>query len=254
MKNPFRRSGDATPPVGQEPASPVEDAGLSDRRLTMLVSLEGDLTAMGWDQPAKLFAIVPHDGEEFFELSNTIEGNVLEFLDDLSQNARPAEGVVGLVLATEGWAYPEDIKFGKDDQAVMQQYYKMMPPSEHPRRREVRSLSLMDRTGASLQVTRVRNGALDTDGVDVGGRLSLAMRQVLGLEDVSETEALARRVVLLEAMAEVTKGFQLARQNNWDAQKFLDYVREHVPAEIADTILNDPGMPDDIRKALGRPF
>jgi len=149
-------------------------AGVSERDyLTTVVALADDAySVLGWDQPLRLFAVVPlsarpkksrdkiaanarADGVQFdpataitvAEVPTPGEGTPL----DLLGGARVPGWVGTLVLHTEAWASPAPGGGGVDPAAGL-------APSAHPSRQEVRMTLAVARDGYTLMMRTARGG------------------------------------------------------------------------------------------------
>lgn len=126
----------------------------------------------------------------------------LEFVDVLDGHPfdalvgryAPAD-VVGVVVTTEGWQYPDEVL-----DAMVTGWVPELPRSEHPDRVSVRHVNVLFRTGQAA--TAVRNSSHDgptieacasTDGPAMAGfRIPEAMRRYLGAVSHSQLDMPAR--------------------------------------------------------------
>ena len=177
---------------------PVDQAALNK----LMLLLENDAAALGWDQPARLYAIVgtPED-PRFDVLVEMVDGHPCDILQAMyDDGARLRPEVIGLALSNEGWRHLHLKELEKVDPALVEKMREgvkiiaaatgtpgdteklletsyadfmlrmprvsQMPPHL---RVEVRNVSATFRDGTTTGVLRDRDGEpemLDTYGLD----------------------------------------------------------------------------------------
>ena len=223
-----------------------------------LLELDGLCEEEGWDQPASLWVLrwadaSPHLVAEADQraaslrdfltgpegatpnrlAAGAIEVSLLAHLPGHPYNAmigeRAPANADAAALVTEGWDYPDDVKQSGVPPSV--------PPSQHPRRVEVRLAIMVDRSGALHGARRVRGGRLDWHETGLEGRVPDALRRVMGVgtPPPDEPPALLLARVWAERVASLPEGA------SWDdvagcdpAVKMLTGMAELDSAELED--------------------
>lgn len=173
----------------------------------VLERLARDLAQRGWDQLAQLWAFrwvgssspaataaldqhfaEARDGAGAAPGSSAVVGFALEEL--LAIEGHPFEGLLGIrlppeydgaILTTEAWDYPDDVKQASSFDGLHVPA-DMPPPSQHPRRVELRLLQAVSRSGDMLTLVDRRDGEqLTLNGDEATGRVVDALRRVVGL-------------------------------------------------------------------------
>jgi hypothetical protein len=148
--------------------------------------LENDLDALGWDRPARLYALLPQDDHAIWRLVTEVDGHPIEFLKVAKTMHGPLpQEIMGIALAHEGWTFPRDMVKGKTAEQL-KELYAMMAPSEHPHREELRMVYVVLRDGRSMSVVRVRGEEEEPQLQDIkdgesSGHLVDAVRGLLDL-------------------------------------------------------------------------
>lgn len=100
-------------------------------------------------------------GEEVHTLHGTAcnfvtsSGDLYRALDDAADLLRDVRDVTALAVVTWGWAAPIDTATGEPDGA----------PSEHPKRRRVRLVAVVDHAGVTSRITFADDSeSIDDDG------------------------------------------------------------------------------------------
>lgn len=180
----------------------------------------------GWDRPSTLWglswvtedpAVVATVDQHAAALRDELEAGTGEISASVLGTSllkvlggHPFDGLIGytapaevdaVVLSTEGWDYPTEVKQSGVEPDV--------PPSQYPGHLEVRILLLADRSGSLYGLNHVRGGTVTfvSDG-DFLGRVPDALRRVVGLstpeEDARPVSLLARG--WLERVAQLPSG------------------------------------------------
>lgn len=221
------------------------------QRQTLISSVESDINAMGWDRPARVFLLQGEPGDEFLRMMSEVEGHVGDFLEmaTTSLGPIPENGSLGLAVATEGWTYPRHIgeqlaKMTAEEQA---EYGKLVRPSEHPERREVRSVILVTRDGEVAAITRIRGGNDGEDEVlaetDMTGRLVEQMKVALGLNEEFNKAFAEQQAKMKDAiekcLAFMVGALDLGKNPSREGQ--VDYLRR---------FCKENNLPDDLAEGM----
>lgn len=177
-----------------------EPSSLTDVLAALALDLEQRLHEVGWDQPSTLWALnitsdIPEEilaqsaelGEEDAQMMGVIGLENLAVLPEdpatsLLGKKAPDEAL-GVLLVTEGWTFPEDVvNSAREDGS-----YVLGPPSEHPRRVELRQVVGMMKDGSAVYVRRHRGEEPRVEGdASVRGRIVDALRCYLGAPSSQE--------------------------------------------------------------------
>lgn len=160
------------------------------QRQQIVDSLSDDLTALGWNQKNKFWWVRGETGDEWFEYGGEFTGAPEKHLLQLIQNdqGRP-EGSTGVVIATEGWAYPQTLTDSLTSEAALRAYWRLMPPSEHPDKVELRQLLLVSADGEVLGLTTKNDSGKEWARIGpetvspVGDAVVDSARALFGLHD-----------------------------------------------------------------------
>lgn len=118
--------------------------------------LESDLDSLGWDRPARLYALMPQDDYVAWRLVTEIDGHPIEFLRVAQTMHGPLpQEVMGIALAHEGWTFPVDLVKGMKPEEV-RELWEHTRPSDHPDREEIRMVYVVLRDERSVVVSRHR--------------------------------------------------------------------------------------------------
>jgi hypothetical protein len=139
---------------------------------SMLAALEQALAERGWDAPWTLWGLALADGRTVAVLP-LCEGATPHPADTLMGLTVP-DDLFGVALVTEAWAYPPDV--AASDMVV--------PPSEHPDRRELRLIQAVLRDGRCVTLSRFRGDEAATGAGATEGRITNLLRRSLGLDAV----------------------------------------------------------------------
>lgn len=160
-------------------------------RQQLIDTLCGDLNVQGWNQKNKLWYVKGATGDEWLEFAGEFSGAPENHLVDLIAKAQTAPDVTGLVVSSEGWAYPKKLAETFKTESALRAYWRLVPPSEHPEKVEIRHLLFASTDGEVLGLTAHN----DTDGTKewafltgdqkcpTGDRTVDAARAVLGLNE-----------------------------------------------------------------------
>lgn len=236
-------------------------------REKMLRILEGDIDALGWDQPAKAYAVsLAEDGTEMLNLIDTLAGQPVDTLMRLAITGELRHEAVALVVANESWSYPDYLEkaLGKDVRA-RRALWACYPPNAHPERVEGRMVTLVDRTGQAMNLYRVRGEpAMSTSPAEE--TLVNAMKCLLGID----REFNRRRKILgrsFELMTGLITLFREGAENCWTEQMYIDeiakrlqpmheaHLKEHegedCPGPLAAATELMKSMPSELRRMIG---
>lgn len=109
---------------------------------------------IGWDATPTVFSIKDGSIKSIVALAG--QGKSFDLLASMARDQKGLE-LLGdfdaFILLSEAWTYPKDI-----DQSVvdLEAMWGVIPPSEHPRKVEVRTMLAMSREGHALGVNRLR--------------------------------------------------------------------------------------------------
>lgn len=170
-------------------------------RQRLIDTLCGDLNAQGWDQRNKLWFVRGDTGDEWLEFAGEFNGAPENHLVDIIAKDKTHEGVTGVVVSSEGWAYPKSLAdtFKVKTESALRAYWRLVPPSEHPEKVEIRHLLFAANDGDVIGLTSRR----DTEGTKEWASLSIeqacptgdrtvdAARALLGLNDALKQRVLA---------------------------------------------------------------
>lgn len=158
-----------------------------------------DLNTQGWDQNNKLWFVKGDAGDEWFEFVGEFSGAPENHLVDLIAKDDSREGVTGVVVSTEGWAYPKKLADTFKSEAALRSYWRLVPPSEHPEKVEIRHLLFASSDGEVIGLTARRDSegtrewaALTADQTcPTGDRTVDAARALLGINDALKQRVMA---------------------------------------------------------------
>lgn len=140
-------------------------------RQRLVDTLCGDLNAQGWDQPNKLWYLKGDASDEWLEYAGEFNGAPENHLVDLiAANKMPADAT-GVLIASEGWAYPKALTASFKTDEALRAYWRLNPPSEHANKVEIRHLLLATRDGEVLGLTYRHEG----EGVREWARLDASV-------------------------------------------------------------------------------
>lgn len=219
----------------------------------LIETVESDINVLGWDKPARIFVLKGEEGDEYLELFTELDMNPIDFLEQATYRLGPipADDNRGIAVVSEGYTYSKEVsaQLGTKTPDEQREFYEMLPPSQHPDRREVRSVVMVQRNGEVQSVNRLRgvNGEDDEvfgAGGNMDGRLVDTMRMALGLNEdfnaawAKHNEATTRAAKLtLEFMA---GGLGLGENPSLEAKK--SYIRQFckekgLPSELAEAMI-----------------
>lgn len=167
-----------------------------------MLLLENDVDALGWDQPARIYAILGDDDDLRMELMDEIEGHPVDYMRDMVAQGHFDPSVKGVALVTEGWRHPTFDEFKaldgwpmlvklaemhglsaeeaeKKAEKAFHYANSMMRPSENPYRGEIRNVIVVMRDQRILGVHRDRGSEAELIDGMMGGRVDMAMSAML---------------------------------------------------------------------------
>lgn len=169
-------------------------------RQRLIDTLCDDLNVQGWDQKNKLWFVKGDTGDEWFEFAGEFGGAPENHLVDLiAKEEAKDEDVTGVVVSSEGWAYPKKLADTFKNESALRSYWRLVPPSEHPEKVEIRHLLFVSRDGEVVGLTSRR----DTDrtkewatltaeqACPTGDRTVDAARALLGVNDMLKQRVLS---------------------------------------------------------------
>lgn len=234
-------------------------------RQRLIDTLCDDLNAQGWDQSNKLWFVKGDTGDEWFEFAGEFSGAPENHLVDLITTDETRAGVRGVVVSTEGWAYPKKLADTFKTEAALRSYWRLVPPNEHPEKVEIRHVLFAARDGEVIGLTARR----DTEGTKewaaltadhkcpTGDRTIDAARALLGLNDALKQRVLnsVRRpqrsgspmvVGGLESLQSVLNTLQEVVEGNMSAPEATLKLFYSLPEENRIQMIAD--MPDFIKE------
>jgi hypothetical protein len=217
-------------PLAQDPYGlPMGEASLKIWQ-GLLTYVDEKLEQKGWDQPATLYALYfPEDqnwrleaermgalekgnrrdsqkGVSGIAISDPLEitGKIVEELWGFNA----PEWASGLILAYEAWTVEPMAEGAGEDQ------HKNLRPSEHPRRKEVRLLTLFTRGGERHSLIHPRGEAVRLSGKgeegQMGGLIPEVLARSLGLPALGATRSVAEYLGCIT----LNTSLKMARQFN----------------------------------------
>lgn len=235
-------------------------------RENLLRTLENDVDALGWDQPAKLWGVLVDEdsGEEYLKMMRTLDGYAPDAIMKIAKKGRAKENVKGVVIAVEAWSYPDDVMRPLlQDSESYHALYNLLPPSEHPQRVERRAVTMFNRDGTYACVTRSRDGSPEMLAA-VDPALSPPIAALLGMvpraKKMSKKQRRASFRAAMKPFKTLAEIIALIEQiqdemNDTMAEKGItqeEYLRElfeGMPEEVRNDLIES--MPDDLKKMLG---
>lgn len=161
------------------------------KRQRLVDTLCGDLNAQGWDQKNKLWFVKGDVEDEWLEFVGEFDGAPENHIVDLIAAKTSHPEVTGVVVSTEGWAYPKALADTFKTEAQLRSYWRLVPPSEHKERVEIRHVLLVSVDGEVIGLTARHDfdetkewASLTADQkCPTGDRTVDAARALLGLND-----------------------------------------------------------------------
>lgn len=229
-------------------------------RQRLVDTLCDDLNAQGWDQKNKLWFVKGETGDEWFEFAGTFDGAPENHLVDLiAKDDSTRDDVTGLVVSTEGWAYPKKLTETFKTEAALRSYWRLVPPSEHPEKVEVRHLLFASADGEVIGLTARRDtegtkewAALTADqACPTGDRTVDAARALLGLNAALKQRVLStiRKPSAPTMIGMATTGAGLAEQ----LQQLLGTLQDVVDGNMSPpeaTLKLFHAMPEEQRLSM----
>jgi hypothetical protein len=184
------RLGDDLPPE-------LADHPRANNFIRLLEDLLEECEREGWDQPSRL-VIVWRDGSKLRREEATTQGTAVDTLRTFAERGFLLQPeVIAVATVTEAWSYPQALKEALSELS-RDEIHSMMsslgPPSERADRLEVRSIILVERTGAVWAVVQPRgeSASLSMNWVPtVSGVAIDACRQLFGQMRTSEVTSAA---------------------------------------------------------------
>jgi hypothetical protein len=233
---------------------------LNVEREKMLRVLENDIDALGWDQMPKAYAVsLAEDGTEMLNLIEDLPGDPIATLMRLATTGELKNEAVALVVTNESYQWPDYLMESiKDDKRARKALWKLLPPNIHPLQVEGRQITLVDRTGQALCISRLRDTGLEpvvAKESDVS--LVNAMKCLLGIDRRWNhmRDTIGKSMTLLSGMMDI---FHQGHDEIWTEDRYIDAMAEHFgkvhpdgddPRKLATQIMKD--MPPEIRRHIG---
>lgn len=233
-------------------------------REKLLRTLESDVDALGWDQPAKVWGVLVDEetGEEYLKLLRTLDGYAPKAIKEIAKRGKVKESVKGVVVAVEAWSYPDEtLEPMLEDPQSFQALYNLLPPSEHPQRVERRAVSMFNRDGTYACVTRARGGEPQLLAA-VDPAMAPAVAALLGMDGSKMTpeqrkRALQRIVGPMRTMHEISHVLEEMREDMEETcrregitqEEYIRRLFEEMPDDIRKDLVDN--MPPELKKMLG---
>lgn len=233
-------------------------------RQRLVAILCDDLNIQGWNQKNKVWFVKGEFGDEYLEFVGEFSGAPEKHLKELA--SKPRDGVTGLVISTEGWAYPKKLTETFKTEAALRSYWRLVPPSEHPERVEIRHLLFASCDGEVIGLTAHR----DTDNTkdwaalaagQKGDSIVDAARSFLGNRNDSPAAAVAEpldAIGQLQTVLDCIQGVLEGRLSNEDAtvrifESMPEDQRRQMLADMPDFIKDEfrKALPEHLRKKYG---
>lgn len=135
----------------------------------LLREIDDHVSGAGWDQPARLFALVPNSAlvdAGFAEASDRVLGAVEQEieptanLEELLETIAWPDEVLGALVVLERIVLPPDVQ---DELAELSEHELLVAVTNHPKRSDVRLIAAALRTGEHLNALRQRAHDAPTD-------------------------------------------------------------------------------------------
>jgi hypothetical protein len=225
-------------------------------RQRLLDVLCGDLNVQGWDLKPKVWFVVGEPDDEYLEFHEEFETDPNAYFGQLALTHTLRENVTGLVVMTEGWAYPEALQNSFKTPQAQQAYWRLMPPAEHPDRLETRSLLFTSKDGSVLSMLAFRDGKVATKWSEMkpeqdapsGNALIDMMLAILGhnatlmntLNNVNEQ--------IVKPLLDLGKVLERGADEGWSASQISVEILRSVPPEIRKNMIDT--MPPEVREQM----
>lgn len=235
-------------------------------RQRLLDVLCRDLDAEGWDQNYKVWLVRGTADDEYLEYLADFRDEPEGFFAVMALDQTVGDDATGLVLATEGWSYPPQLRDSFKSAEAFRAYWAVAPPMNHPERIETRHLILVSADGAVEGLLDYRDDTasewshMDLEPNAISGNATIdLMRGALGCnEPVIGALRAINDTVIKPIQAAADKLTEAGEP--WDVHRisyeFLKALPHHVrvqtvaalPPEIRAQI---DAMPEDLRRDLG---
>lgn len=168
-------------------------------RQRLIDTLCGDLNFQGWNQKNKLWFVKGDAGDEWLEFAGEFSGAPENHLVDLIGGDHA--DISGVVIATEGWAYPKKLTDTFKTEESLRSYWRLVPPDEHPEKVEIRHLLFASNDGEVIGLTSRHDtdstkewaSLTSADPCPTGDRTVDAARALLGLNEPLKNRVLTTR-------------------------------------------------------------
>jgi hypothetical protein len=157
-------------------------------RQRLVLTLSGDLMAGPWDQANKLWYLKGTVGDEWLEYAGEFTTSIeTRLLDVALEDQLPADAT-GILVATEGWDYPEQLSASlrAKGESALKAYWGLYPPVDHPQRVSTRNMLLTCGDGEVIGLTTRQDNAEATAWAHLDG----AESSPTGHETIDMTRAI----------------------------------------------------------------
>lgn len=219
-------------------------------RQRLIDTLCNDLNFQGWDQPNKMWYVKGDVSDEWLEFAGQFSGAPENHLVDTIAKNAGTEGVTGVVVSSEGWAYPKKLAESFKSESALRAYWRLTPPSDHPEKVEIRHLLLVSQDGEVIGLTAHHDaeGTKQWARLDAstpcptGDRVVDAGRALLGLND-----ALKQRVLSAQSGGQNISGDIAELRSILDAMKSVIDGNMTTPEATLKLFYS---VPEDVRRQM----
>lgn len=215
-----------------------------------------DLNSQGWNQRNKVWFVKGDVGDEWLEFVEEFEGPPENRIVDMIAKNQLQDGATGVLVSTEGWAYPEHLTASFKTEQALRAYWRLVPPPDHAERVEIRQLVLTCNDGEVIgliyhndkDATRTWSYLDAAATCPTGDRTIDAARGLLGLNEPMVEKV--RLMAGLEPLARLAEVLEQAMTGELDNDTAMVSVFKAMPEEVRRLMLAD--MPDDMKAQLRR--
>lgn len=231
------------------------DFALSSRQRLML-TLADDLNVQGWNQHNKIWTLTGTPTDEWISFLSEFSGPPEKHLADLLSKRFKPEGH-GLLVATEGWDYPVEVKAQLKDTAALRALWVKTPPDKHPQRVEIRHLLLACQDGEVIGLTvsnesvpMIRWARVDADAPSPTGDAVIdTARAVLGInEELAQRVDQVSQLDQLASIVNIATALDKAMSGQYSEEEVTRDLFLALPDSMRRQVVAD--MPDDIKEIV----
>lgn len=210
-----------------------------------------DLNVQGWNQKNKIWFVKGEVGDEWLEFAGEFSGPPENHIVDLISKSEQPEDVTGLLVSTEGWAYPKKLTETFKTEAALRSYWRLVPPSEHPERVEIRHLLFASKDGEVIGLTSHH----DAEGTKEWAALTVEQKCPTGDSTVDAARAFLGLNDSLKGRVSAAIGSPVdhARASLDTLKDILDTMKDVIDGKMTQqeaTIKIMESMPEDQRRQM----